>query len=41
MLEKHMREEETQVFPRLKTRLSEEKNRRLTKLVIREGFMAA
>lgn len=41
MIEKHMREEENRIFPRLKARLSEEKNAELTTLVNREGFKFA
>lgn len=41
MLEKHMREEENQVFPRLRARLSEEKNHELTALMNKEGLKFA
>ena len=41
MIEKHMREEENKIFPRLKTRLSETKNKELTTLMNKEGFKFA
>ena len=41
MIEKHMREEENEIFPRLKKRLSEEKNQELTTLVNKEGLKFA
>lgn len=41
MIEKHMREEENKIFPRLKARLSEEKNAELTTMVNKEGYKFA
>lgn len=41
MIAKHMREEENEILPRLKKRLSEEKNKELTSLVNKEGFKFA
>ena len=40
-IEKHMREEEGDLFPSLKARLSAEKNKRLTTLMNKEGFKLA
>jgi hemerythrin superfamily protein len=40
-IEDHMREEEEQLFPQLKSRLSEEKNKLLTKVMNKEGFKLA
>ena len=40
-LEKHMREEEQDLFPRLKLRISPEKTRELTSAVNREGLKLA
>jgi hemerythrin superfamily protein len=41
MLEKHIREEENEIFPRLKSRISEEKSAELTALLNKEGFKFA
>jgi hemerythrin superfamily protein len=41
MLEKHMREEENEIFPGLKARISEDKNDELTALLNKEGFKFA
>ncbi|PTQ09941.1 hemerythrin [Sphingomonas oleivorans] len=41
MIEQHMREEENEVFPRLKARLSVEENRALSRAVNREGIKLA
>lgn len=40
-LERHMQSEEDDLFPRLKLKLSEEKNRELTSLMNREGLKLA
>jgi hemerythrin-like domain-containing protein len=40
-IEKHMREEENQIFPALKAKLSPEKNKALTALMNKEGFKLA
>lgn len=40
-LEKHMRVEETDLFPGLKSRLSEDKNKHLAMLMNKEGFKLA
>jgi len=40
-IEKHMREEEDDLFPSLKARLSAEKNKHLTTLMNKEGFKLA
>ena len=40
-IEKHMREEEDQVFPRLKGKLSLEKNKELTSMMNKEGLKLA
>ena len=40
-LEKHMREEESDLFPRLKGRLTPEKNKELTSLMNKEGLKLA
>ena len=40
-IERHMREEETDLFPKLKGRLSAEKNHELTALVNKEGLKLA
>mgnify|MGYP004510861367 CR=1 FL=1 len=41
MIEDHMREEENDLFPRLKAQLSPEKNKELTAMMNKEGFMFA
>ena len=41
MIEEHMREEENEVFPRLRARLSDEENAKLTSAMNREGFKFA
>jgi hemerythrin-like domain-containing protein len=41
MIEKHMREEENDVFPGLKAQLSEEQNAKLTTMMNKEGFKHA
>ena len=41
MIEEHMREEENEVFPALRERLSEDKNRELTAMMNKEGFKVA
>jgi hemerythrin superfamily protein len=41
MLEQHMREEENDIFPTLRSKLSEEKNQELTMLMAKEGFKVA
>lgn len=40
-LEKHMREEETDIFPRFREALSAEENAKLTKMIHWEGFKVA
>lgn len=40
-IEKHMREEEDQLFPQLKARLSPEKNKELTSVMNKEGLKLA
>jgi hemerythrin-like domain-containing protein len=40
-IEKHIREEEDQIFPQLKAKLSPEKNKALTALMNKEGFKLA
>lgn len=40
-IEKHIREEEDQIFPTLKSKLSPEKNKALTALMNKEGFKLA
>lgn len=40
-IEKHMREEETHLFPMLRAQLSEEKNKALTLAMNKEGFKVA
>lgn len=40
-LEKHIREEENELFPRLRAQLSEEKNKALTLAMNKEGFKVA
>ena len=40
-LERHMSEEEGQIFPALKAKLSPEKNKALTALMNKEGFKLA
>lgn len=41
MIEKHMREEENEIFPQLRDRLSDEENARLTAAMNKEGFKFA
>lgn len=41
MIEKHMQEEENEIFPRFRTRLSDEENARLTTAMNKEGFKFA
>jgi len=41
MLEKHVREEENEIFPRLKAQISEEKSDELTAMLNKEGFRLA
>jgi hypothetical protein len=41
MIERHMREEEDDVFPRFGAWLSEEKDKELTALMNKEGFKFA
>ena len=41
MIEEHMREEENDVFPRLRARLSDEENTKLTSAMNKEGFKFA
>lgn len=41
MIEEHMREEESDVFPRLRARLSDDENAKLTTAMNREGFKFA
>ncbi len=41
MIEEHMREEENDIFPRLRSRLSEEQNAKLTSAMNKEGFKFA
>jgi hemerythrin superfamily protein len=41
MIEKHMREEENEIFPRLRSRISDQKNDELTALLNKEGFKFA
>ncbi|MBW8755722.1 MAG: hemerythrin domain-containing protein, partial [Sphingomonadales bacterium] len=40
-IEKHMREEETDLFPRLKSKLSAERNKALTTAMNKEGLKIA
>jgi len=40
-IEKHMREEETDLFPRLKSKLSAERNKLLTTAMNKEGLKIA
>ncbi len=40
-IERHMQEEETDLFPRLRAQLSEEKNKALTATMNKEGFKVA
>ena len=40
-IEEHMQEEEEQLFPALRAKLSEEKNRHLTNIMNKEGFKLA
>ena len=40
-IEKHMREEETTLFPRLKAKLTLEKNKELTAAMNKEGLKIA
>jgi len=41
VLEKHVRMEEEEVFPRFKSELTDEQNAKITRLVNRDGFMMA
>ena len=41
MIEEHMREEENEVFPRLRARLSDDENAKLTAAMNKEGFKFA
>ncbi len=41
MIEEHMREEENDIFPRLRDQLSEEQNAQLTSMMNKEGFKFA
>ncbi len=41
MIEEHMREEENDIFPRFRSRLSDEQNAKLTSMVNKEGFKFA
>ncbi len=41
MIEEHMREEENEIFPRLRSRLSDEQNAKLTSAMNKEGFKFA
>ena len=41
MIEKHMREEEADVFPRLRAQLSDEQNKHVTAAMNKEGFKLA
>jgi hemerythrin-like domain-containing protein len=41
MIEKHMREEEDDLFPRMRAQLSEEQNKHLTVMMNREGLKLA
>lgn len=41
MIEKHMREEEEDLFPRMRAQLSEEQNKHLTVMMNREGLKLA
>ena len=41
MIEEHMREEENDIFPRLRDQLSEEQNAKLTSMMNKEGFKFA
>jgi hemerythrin superfamily protein len=41
MIEEHMREEEEEIFPRLRAKLSEEQNSKLTSAMNKEGFKFA
>ena len=40
-IEKHMTEEETTLFPELRAKLSDEKNKELTRTMNKEGFKIA
>ena len=41
LLEKHVRMEEEEVFPRFKSELTDEQNAKITSLVNKDGFMMA
>lgn len=41
MIEEHMREEENDIFPRFRSRLSDEQNAKITSMVNKEGFKFA
>lgn len=41
MIEEHMREEEEEIFPAFRSRLSDEKNKEITTLLNKEGFKFA
>ncbi len=41
MIEEHMREEENDIFPRLRSRLSDEQNAKITSAMNKEGFKFA
>lgn len=41
MIEEHMREEENDIFPRLRSQLSEDQNAKLTTMMNKEGFKFA
>ena len=41
MIEAHMREEENDIFPRFRSRLSDEQNAKITSMVNKEGFKFA
>ena len=41
MIEKHMREEENEIFPRFREMLSDEQNARITSMMNKEGFKFA
>ncbi len=41
MIEEHMREEEEEIFPRLRSKLSEDQNAKLTSAMNKEGFKFA
>lgn len=41
MIEEHMEEEENDIFPRFRSRLSDEQNAKITSMMNKEGFKFA